>query len=197
MSNLLVSKHDSLFKKFLGDLAVARYFLEVHLPSQLSEHCDFTTLAMASGSFIEEDLRTQCSDMLYTVQTTSGMGYIYCLIEHQSRPEKLMAFRLLRYCVAAMQQHLEQGNKQLPVVIPLLFYHGRTSPYPYSPTGWIALPTQNWQNRSITRHSRWSISPPYRITKYCFTGVLHCLNLCKNTFAPAICLSWPLILLDC
>lgn len=131
-----LSHHDSLFKKFLGDIAVARDFLEVHLPPHLRERCDLTTLAMESGSFVEDDLRTQCSDMLYSVQTTAGKGYLYTLIEHQSRPEKLMAFRLMRYSFAAMQRHLEQGNDQLPVVIPLLFYHGRTSPYPYT-TRWL------------------------------------------------------------
>ncbi|WP_440864272.1 Rpn family recombination-promoting nuclease/putative transposase [Symbiopectobacterium purcellii] len=55
-----------------------------------------------------------------------------CVVEHQSRPEKLMAFRLLRYAVAAMLRHLEQGNNTLPVVIAMLFYQGKTSPYPYS-----------------------------------------------------------------
>ncbi|MGL9724342.1 Rpn family recombination-promoting nuclease/putative transposase [Sodalis sp. (in: enterobacteria)] len=128
-----LSHHDHVFKKFLGDIEVARDFLEIHLPPHLRKRCDFGTLAMASGSFIEDDLKGQCSDMLYAMKTTTGHdGYVYCLIEHQSRPEKLMAFRLLRYAVAAMQRHLEQGHDQLPVVIPLLFYHGTTSPYPYS-----------------------------------------------------------------
>ncbi|WP_291971444.1 Rpn family recombination-promoting nuclease/putative transposase [Candidatus Symbiopectobacterium sp.] len=137
MSKSSLSQHDSLFKKFISDIAVARDFLEVHLPHHLRERCDFSTLDMESGSFIEDDLRTQCSDMLYSMKTTTGHdGYVYCLIEHQSRPEKLMAFRLMRYAVAAMQRHLEQGNETLPVVIPLLFYHGITSPYPYS-THWL------------------------------------------------------------
>ncbi|MBG6243097.1 MAG: Rpn family recombination-promoting nuclease/putative transposase [Candidatus Symbiopectobacterium sp. Dall1.0] len=136
MTKSSLSQHDSLFKKFLSDIAVARDFLEVHLPPHLRERCDFSTLAMESGSFIEDDLRTQCSDMLYSVQTKAGKGYIYTLIEHQSRPEKLMAWRLTRYSMAAMQRHLEQGNDTLPVVIPLLFYHGTTSPYPYS-TQWL------------------------------------------------------------
>lgn len=132
MTNQL-SQHDHFFKKFLGDIAVARDFLEIHLPPHLRKRCDFGTLAMASGSFIEDDLKGQCSDMLYSMKTTMGHdGYVYCLIEHQSRPEKLMAFRLMRYAVAAMQRHLEQGNDSLPVVIPILFYHGTTSPYPYS-----------------------------------------------------------------
>ncbi|MEN3263101.1 Rpn family recombination-promoting nuclease/putative transposase [Sodalis endosymbiont of Spalangia cameroni] len=132
-----LSHHDHVFKKFLGDIAVARDFLEIHLPPHLRQRCDFGTLAMASGSFIDDNLKGQCSDMLYSMKTTAGHdGYVYCLIEHQSRPEKLMAFRLMRYAVAAMQRHIEQGNDQLPVVIPLLFYHGTTSPYPYS-TQWL------------------------------------------------------------
>ncbi|PAV05380.1 ISNCY family transposase [Arsenophonus sp. ENCA] len=131
-----LSYHDALFKQFLGDITIARDFLQIHLPEKLRQLCDFSTLAMESGSFIEPGLRSQCSDMLYSVQTTSGRGYIYCLLEHQSRAEKLMAFRLMRYAVAAMQQHLEQGNDTLPVVIPLLFYQGKTSPYPYS-THWF------------------------------------------------------------
>lgn len=38
-----------------------------------------------------------------------------------------MAFRLIRYAVAAMQRHLEAGHKKLPLVIPVLFYTGRRS----------------------------------------------------------------------
>lgn len=43
-----------------------------------------------------------------------------------------MAFRLMRYAIAAMQRHLDAGHDQLPLVIPVLFYHGLASPYPYS-----------------------------------------------------------------
>ncbi|EFS6522105.1 TPA: Rpn family recombination-promoting nuclease/putative transposase, partial [Salmonella enterica] len=54
----------------------------------------------------------------------------------QSSADKNMAFRQLRYAVAAMQRHLEAGHKKLPLVIPVLFYHGSRSPYPYS-TNWL------------------------------------------------------------
>ena len=43
-----------------------------------------------------------------------------------------MAFWLMRYAIAVMQRHLDAGHKKLPLVIPLLFYHGAVSPYPYS-----------------------------------------------------------------
>lgn len=47
-----------------------------------------------------------------------------------------MAFRLIRYAIAAMQRHLDADNEQLPLVVPLLFYHGLVTPYPY-PMRWL------------------------------------------------------------
>ena len=124
--------HDALFKQFLTHPDTARDMLEIHLPAELREICDLSTLRLESGSFIEDDLRAYYSDVLYSLKTQDGDGYIYALIEHQSRPEKLIPFRMLRYSIAAMQQHLNAGNEHLPLVLPLMFYHGITSPYPYS-----------------------------------------------------------------
>ncbi|MFQ6247294.1 Rpn family recombination-promoting nuclease/putative transposase, partial [Yersinia enterocolitica] len=98
--------------------------------------CDLNTLKLESGSFVEDDLRQYFSDVLYSVKTTEGDGYVHVLIEHQSSPDKHMAFRLIRYAVAAMQRHLDAGHKKLPLVIPVLFYVGKQSPYPYS-TRWL------------------------------------------------------------
>lgn len=130
------SPHDAVFKHLLSQRATARDFLLIHLPPHLREQCNLGTLRLESGSFIEEDLRASHSDILYSLKTRSGEGYIYILIEHQSSPDRHMAFRLMRYAIAAMQRHLDKGHRQLPLVIPLLFYHGRTSPYPHS-TRWL------------------------------------------------------------
>ena len=124
--------HDSVFKAFLTDPDTARDFLTIHLPPALLAVCDLDTLQLSSGSFIEEHLRPYFSDVLYALKTQHGDGYVYTLIEHQSSPDKNMAFRMMRYAIAAMQQHLEAGHTQLPLVIPILFYQGQTSPYPYS-----------------------------------------------------------------
>ncbi|MCL1124586.1 Rpn family recombination-promoting nuclease/putative transposase [Shewanella surugensis] len=129
--------HDALFKQFLTHPETAKDFLDIHLPPKLREVCDLSTLKLESGSFIEEDLRPYYSDILYSLKTSHGDGYVYALIEHQSSPDKNMAFRLMRYAIAAMQQHLDAGHEHLPLVIPLLFYHGKVSPYPYN---------MNWLN---------------------------------------------------
>lgn len=124
--------HDAVFKTFLRHPETARDFLQIHLPASLRELCDFQTLKLESESFIEKDLRAYYSDVLWSVKTTDGDGYIYVVIEHQSTPDAHMAFRLMRYAVAAMQKHLDAGHQQLPLVVPMLFYHGAKSPYPYS-----------------------------------------------------------------
>ena len=124
--------HDGLFKAFLTTPDTAKDMLEIHLPTHLKTLCDLSTLKLESGSFLEDDLRPYYSDVLYSMKTECGDGYIYALIEHQSSPDEHMAFRMFRYAIAAMQKHLDAGNKELPLVVPLLFYHGKTSPYPYS-----------------------------------------------------------------
>ncbi|WP_380178444.1 Rpn family recombination-promoting nuclease/putative transposase [Kalamiella sp. sgz302252] len=138
MQNSTPTPHDSVFKTFLCDEVLAQEFLALHLPKELQKICDLSTLRLESGSFVEDDLRTCYSDVLYSLKTTKGDGYAYILIEHQSSPDKIMPFRLLRYSVAAMQRHLEAGHKTLPLVIPILFYQGSRSPYPYS-MNWLEL----------------------------------------------------------
>lgn len=128
--------HDATFRQFLTQPDIARDFMELHLPAELQDICDLSTLKLESGSFVEDDLRQYFSDVLYSLKTTAGDGYVHVLIEHQSSPDRHMAFRLIRYAVAAMQRHLEAGHKKLPLVIPVLFYTGKRSPYPYS-TRWL------------------------------------------------------------
>ena len=132
MKRVRATPHDALFKTFLTHPETARDFLEIHLPAALREQCDLTTLQLESGSFIEDDLRALYSDVLWSIKTQQGSGYVYALIEHQSTPDKHMTFRLMRYAFAIMARHLDAGNEHLPLVIPMLFYHGRITPYPFS-----------------------------------------------------------------
>lgn len=128
--------HDATFRQYLSDPDVARDFIALHLPARLQEMCDLSTLRLEQGSFVDEDLRSCFSDVLYSLKTIAGDSYIQVLIEHQSTPDKHMAFRLMRYAVAAMQRHLDAGNKYLPLVIPILFYAGKRKGYPHS-TKWL------------------------------------------------------------
>ena len=134
MTNFTTSTpHDALFKTFLTHPDTARDFMEIHLPKDLRELCDLDSLKLESASFVDEKLRALHSDILWSVKTREGDGYIYVVIEHQSREDIHMAFRLMRYSMAVMQRHIEHDKRRpLPLVIPMLFYHGSRSPYPWS-----------------------------------------------------------------
>lgn len=124
--------HDATFRQFLTHPDVTRDFMQLHLPTEFREICDLNSLKLESGSFVEDELRQYFSDVLYSLKTSGGDGYLHVLIEHQSTPDRHIAFRLIRYAVAAMQRHLEAGHKKLPMVIPVLFYTGKRTPYPYT-----------------------------------------------------------------
>lgn len=132
--------HDAVFKAFLSRPETARDFMEIHLPPALVKLFRLDTLHLEASSFVEDNLRQYYNDVLYSLETSKGSGYVYVLIEHQSSPDENMAFRLLRYAIATMQRHLEAGNKTLPLVIPILFYQGKRSPYPWSMNWLDAFP---------------------------------------------------------
>ena len=136
MEKVSQTPHDAVFRQMLMHQAVAKDFLQLYLPAPFLAICELDSLQLVSDSFVEEDLRASYSDILYSLRTRHGPGYVYALIEHQSTPDKLMAFRLLRYALAAMQRHLDAGHDTLPLVVPILFYHGKVSPWPWA---------RNWQ----------------------------------------------------
>lgn len=140
MERLPTTPHDAVFRQMLMQKEVARDFLALHMPEDFLAICDLDSLKLESGSFVEDNLRSRYSDILYSLHTQHGPGYVYALIEHQSKSDRLMAFRLMRYAIAAMQRHLDAGHDTLPLVVPILFYHDPESPWPYS---------LNWHNMFV------------------------------------------------
>ena len=134
--NNLVKKHDELSRKFLTDISTARDFLRLHLDKDIVAKCDLNTLTIESGSYIEDDLKKLASDIVYKVDLvdSTSCAYVYMLIEHQSRPEKLMPIRILRYQLSILQKHIDENKVEgdLPLVVPMVFYNGKASPYPYA-----------------------------------------------------------------
>ena len=141
--------HDAFFRQVMTQPDAARDFLDIHLPRDLRTMCDLSTLQLESGNFIEDDLRARYSDVLWSVQMNQQQGYLYALIEHQSKPDKQMTQRLMRYSLAEMQRHIEAGHETLPVVVPILFFTtARRGPTPTQCAGLMHFPMLSWQNGS-------------------------------------------------
>ncbi len=87
--------------------------------------------AQTPGTFVDQELRGSVSDLLFEVRLAAGgeaePQWLYVLFEHQSRPDRWMALRLLRYCCRIW----EAGRRSYPdeeflrPVLPLVFYQGR------------------------------------------------------------------------
>ena len=68
--------HDAVFKQLLSHPETARDFLDIHLPPTVRPVCDLQTLKLEPASFVKPDLRAYHSDMIWSVQTTRGFGFI-------------------------------------------------------------------------------------------------------------------------
>jgi predicted transposase/invertase (TIGR01784 family) len=104
---------------------VIREFFEQNLPSNIKSVVDFTTIQPQKESYVDDKLRLQITDMLYSAEFNNKPGYLYLLVEHQSTPDKLMAFRVLKYMISIMEHHIHKtGTDRLPIVYPIIFYTG-------------------------------------------------------------------------
>jgi len=118
--------HDRFFKAVFGRTEIAEDFLRNHLPPDIAALIRPGSLHISKDSFIDHELREHYSDLLYDMVMTTGQdGHVYFLFEHKSRPEPLIALDLLRYMVNIWGQVLKSGHDlPLPVILPIVFYHG-------------------------------------------------------------------------
>ena len=119
-------KHDQLFRKSLENPIVAYELLQAHLPQEVLEIIDTSTLKLEKESFIEPDLSASIADVLFSAKFNDNDGFIYLLLEHQSTPEHFMVFRLFKYMVNICDRYRLENpkSKNLPLIYPLIIYNG-------------------------------------------------------------------------
>jgi len=126
MTEPLANPHDRFFKDLFSRSEAAQDFLRYYLPAELVNLLDLSSLEVGKDSFIDPDLQTHFSDLLYKVRLHTGEEtHVYVLFEHKSYPDPLIALQVLRYMVRIWEQGLKQNQPLLPV-IPLVVYHGLT-----------------------------------------------------------------------
>jgi predicted transposase/invertase (TIGR01784 family) len=124
----VVNPHDKLFRQTWSDLATAKSFLHHYLPRQVLSLTELDTLEICKDTFVEKDLKDFYCDLLYKVELAQADGFIYILFEHKSYRDKLTPLQLLEYMCKIWRLHLKQDIAgRLPVIIPLVLYHGPSS----------------------------------------------------------------------
>ncbi len=125
--NKILNLHDGFFRETFGKKNIAKGYLQEQLPTEISRLIDFDTLTITKDSFVDKELRNHFSDLLYRANYKGQDLYLYLLFEHKSYPDHWVSLQLLRYFVKIWEQYRKQNpkEKQLPVIIPLVLYHGR------------------------------------------------------------------------
>jgi predicted transposase/invertase (TIGR01784 family) len=117
--------HDRFFRQSFQSEELARSYLQTYLPPDLLRILNLETLHLQDGSFIDEEMQSHQTDILYQTQLQSGEPVtIYFLFEHKSYADGRVALQLLRYMVRVWERQEKEGTRLLTPIIPLVLYHG-------------------------------------------------------------------------
>ena len=133
------NRHDKIVKFGFSIDSVARGFLQDNLPLELKDNLNFETLKSIKTAFIDRNLKETFCYMAFDCKfndSSKESAKLIILIEHQSSPDKLMAFRATHYvnCLLYNELNARKSNKQakLPPAFALVLYHGRPKDYPHT-----------------------------------------------------------------
>ena len=130
--------HNNFFEAMLSNREIVTDFLKTHLPEDIQARLDFNSIRPEKNTFMSDELKKSETDVLFSVNLDGKPSYIYCLIEHQSTPDKTMPIRLHKYLLNAMEWHINmKKGETIPVIIPLVIYNSRI-PWNY-PTGVVSM----------------------------------------------------------
>jgi predicted transposase YdaD len=123
-------KHDPFFSASLEFLPIAHDFFKQHLPSLLAPSINLSTLERADRKNTDRKLKQRQRDIIYRA-ILDGTDTCFLACEHQSQEKWNIPLRLLQYHLDTLSTYMNAGNKDWPLIISLLFYHGKKSPYPH------------------------------------------------------------------
>jgi len=125
----LPQPHDRTFEYVFKEKDTAASMLKEYLPVKIRNKLDFDSLKISNDTFVDKRLKNYFADLLYEIKLKSSYkaALIYILFEHKSWEEWFICLQLLKYMVRIWEQFLKQNKeaKYLPVIIPLVIYHGK------------------------------------------------------------------------
>ena len=121
---IIHQKHDKIFKTIFDNKEEAAKFINKTL--ELKNKLTKDKLEKYSSSYITRIFQNQEADIVYKIKEKD----IFFLIEHQSKVDYSMPFRILMYQIEIMRSAMDiskmntKGYK-MPLVIPIVLYTGK------------------------------------------------------------------------
>ena len=89
--------HDAFAREVLASKENATFFFRNILPDKISKNLDFGSIEQENTSYIDENLHTYFSDVVYSCRYSGSVLKIALLFEHKSYVPQFPHFQLLRY----------------------------------------------------------------------------------------------------
>ena len=138
--------HDNLFRALVADTRRAGALLAGHLPADVAARLDPNIPPEhLEGTFIDDaGKKTQCDALFRVRLREGGEARVYLVLEHKSAVDPGTPLQLVRYVLNVLAREIESRRSKasaLPLVIPVVFYHGTGSwSVPLSVRDMIAAP---------------------------------------------------------
>ncbi|NQZ10951.1 MAG: Rpn family recombination-promoting nuclease/putative transposase [Algicola sp.] len=124
----------------MQNASIAQQFFQQYLPHVLSSALSLDAFEYVDATYIDATLQETFSDLVYRCpykNSVNGEAKVILLVEHQSTPDKLIAFRVYHYLFNMLYKELKarpksKAKNKLPAVFAMVFYNGKQTPYPYS-----------------------------------------------------------------
>ena len=115
-------KHDKIFKEILDNKKEGVKLLNKYLDLKIEEK----DIEKYTRKFVLPELENRESDVIYKLKNEQ----IFFLIEHQTKVDYSMPFRMLEYIVEIMRsavsrEKMQNKSEKLPIVVPIVIYTGK------------------------------------------------------------------------
>ena len=118
--------HDSYFKQIFSKKNQVIDLLQGTLPD-LSKNIKFDSLKIDNNSYINKELDTEYTDLVYNCFYGNEKIKIALIFEHKSKKETFIELQLLHYILSIWLYNIKQKEELMPV-IPIIFHHGKDKP---------------------------------------------------------------------
>ncbi len=125
--------HDVLARHFLSSEDVAADLLRRYLDPEVAELLDLDRLRCESTGAVDETLSEYIGDLRYstTFRHSDRRSEVFIFLEHQSKKDRMIGFRLLRYIINEYGKLLDgQGGsgriEAFPYPVAVVLYHGKS-----------------------------------------------------------------------
>lgn len=122
---------DSIFRKLFGDKELFKMFLDDFIHESWVQEIDKENIETMPTKYLDLIGADRENDIVYKVKLEDEEVFIFIMLEHQSKTNFLMPFRLLEYMVKLWRVYIDENAKEsetkhfkLPPVFPIVFHDG-------------------------------------------------------------------------